>query len=158
MVILFLLSLVLVSFFRSNDPTYYYRASLEFVFTPKNTSIFGLAFCYPDLIKTGLFIGGFVASHLIFISLYKAVKDYTPRGVSFLLSYLISYIVNVIIVFGLDGVISLLKKTIEFNPFIQLLTSNFIGAILSCVIATTIYSIMCLLFKPKEKIQIKNIS
>lgn len=158
MILLFLLMLVFISFFRGNDPTYYYRASLEFIFTPKNTKIFGLSFSYPALLQTGLYIGGFIIAHIIFISLYKATKELMPKIVSFMLCYLIAYTINIIIVIGLDGIVNIMNKNIDFRSFIQVLTANFMGVIATCLIATIIYSFAALTLKPKEKIIIKSIS
>ncbi len=156
--LIFLFSLSVVSLLRGDEITFYFRASLEFIFTPKHINILGGSISYPTIGNLIFFIGGYLTSSLSFISLYRALKDYTPKFVAYLMSYLISLLLNTIIYTGGNGLVSIFKKDINFNQLIINLTSNFMSVILTCIISTIIYAIICTSLNKKDKILFKNIS
>ena len=158
MFFLFLLILSVASIFKSNESTYYYRASLEFVFTSENTNILGLSFSYPNLLKLGLFISAYYISQTIFIALIKSLKDAAPKFFSFLISYLISIIIYILIIVGLGNLINILINKINFNQMIINLTSYFIAAFVSCVITSILFLIISNNKKEKNIVIFKNIS
>ncbi len=155
---IFIISLMFISTFRSNDTTYYFRASLEFIFTPKSLKIGSLNIAYPDLIKTILFIGGYYISQTLFITLYNSLKDMAPKTIVYLINYLISYIINVIIYTGGLNLVLMINKEIEFNDLIINLTSGFLIALLTCVITTFIYLIINIFTKKNKNNILKTVS
>ncbi len=143
----FIVSLMFTSIFKSNESTYYFRASLEFVFTPKSILLGNIGIAYPEIPKLVLFLSSYYISQTIFINLYKALKETTPKIFAYLINYIIAYILNVLVYVGGINLLLMIDNKIAFNDFIVSLTSGFLGALATCIVTTIIYSLITLLIK-----------
>lgn len=155
--IIFLLLLSLASLFLTNETTFYYQASLEFIFTPKHIKILNFSIAYSKIIETTLFFTGFLISQLSFIELYRSLKKYTFNYLSFIISYIIALLLNVIIVAGGINLIKIFLKEIDFTGLIMSLTSNFLSVILSFVVVGIIYIFVALKLKKKETVLFRTV-
>ena len=148
--VIFLLGLTAVSLMKSNEASSYIRASIEFLFTPKNSCVGSVCFAYPNLITMGFSVLTFTLTHLIAIKLYNATKEICPATFSFGVCYFLSYIIDTIIYVGGSNSLNLLvKKSFNFVTVIRMLTAQFIGVLISGVVLIIVFAIV-------NKLQTKN--
>lgn len=150
--LLFLFIFSLSSMLKSNESTFYYRASLDFIFIPKNTTFLGIYFSYPDLLKLFFFLSGYYVSQRTIIALINSLKKYAPKTITYVISYLISIILFVLIFVGLNNLLLLLINETVFNKMIINLTSYFIASLLTCLVSSLLFFLINLVFKPKKNL------
>jgi len=148
--LIFLFILALSSLLKGDEQTFYYRASLDFVFLPKNTTALGISFAYPDFLKLTFFLAGYFVSQTTLVALINSLKDFAPKTISFVIGYLISIILYVLVFTGLNNLILVLANKLTFNEMIGNLTSYFIGSLLTCLISIIVFAIISPFIKTNQ--------
>ncbi len=134
-----------------NNSTENYNAIIQYVFAAEHFTIGSMDIFYPTM---GQFCGiliAFIATHLLYAAIYKAIHNYTNDYLAVGLALLISAIVDRVIFVPILLLENLLdgSNTLEF--LIKCLTSEFIVTILFVMIIIIIYVIITK-FKDKKKV------
>ena len=133
-----------------NQITSGYNAIVQYIFANNFKEFAWGTLFYPML---GQFLGvavAYLASHLLFVTIYSITKDYTIDYLAMGLGLFISYIVDRIIFIPLLLARGLIKGTNTFNYMIQILTSEFIAAIFMTIILIILYIIITNIKKSKN--------
>lgn len=133
-----------------NDVSMQYNATVQYLFANNIDKIFGMRVFYPTL---GQFFGvliSFVVSHLLYATVYNAIKNYTIDYLSVGLSVFIGYIIDRIIFVFLLFAEGLFKGNNTFNFVIKVLTTEFMAAIAASLIIIILYSIISAFSKNKR--------
>ena len=133
-----------------NEISMQYNAIVQYLFANNQGHILGIRVFYPTL---GQFFGvlvSFIISHLLFATVYNAVRHYTIDYLAVGLSLFIGYIIDRIIFIFLLFAKGLYKGNNTFDFVIKVLTTEFMGCILACVLLIILYAIISK-FKPKKR-------
>lgn len=135
----------------ANNATTSYNSVIQYVFANDFFTIGDMKIFFPTL---GQFFGtliAFIASHLLYASIYNAVHRFTVDYLAMGLSAFISAIIDRIIFTPLLLLENLLEGSNTFEFFIKCLTSEFIATIGFVIILIIIYIIMTHIKDAKEK-------
>lgn len=149
--ILFILGIMISSLFSANTLTSSYDSVVQYVFVNNVKLIGNLKLYYPTL---GQFFGtiiAYITSHLIFITIYNAIKSFAADYLSISLAIFISYILDRIIFMPIFYMNGLMNGSSTFDYFIKCLTSEFIFTILASLIFVIAYVIIDLIKKMFNK-------
>ena len=126
----------------ANELTSGYNSITQYVLAANFKEFSWGTIFYPVL---GQFIGivlAYLASHLLFATIYNITKSYTMDYLAMGLALFISYIVDRIIFVPILLSKGLLNESITFNYLIQILTSEFIAAVFMTILLIITYVII----------------
>ena len=136
---------------KSNEASNQYNIIVQYLLANNYIDTLGFRLFYPTL---GQFFGvviAYIVSHLLYSTVYNAIHsftvDYLANGLGIFIAYIIDRILFVFILFA-QG---LFKGDNTFGYVIQVLTSEFMFAILAAVIIIILYSIITNIGKKKAK-------
>jgi uncharacterized PurR-regulated membrane protein YhhQ (DUF165 family) len=149
--IVFMLLMLICIIPKANNATSGYNAVIQYIygnnfFTIGDTSIF-----YPMLGQFFSVVVAFLVSHLLYATIYNAIKNFTIEYLAVGLSIFISYILDRIIYMPILFAEGLMNGSNTFNYFIQCLTSEFMAAILCSLIIIVLYVIIISIKKAIKK-------
>ena len=147
---LFILIMMLSVIPTGNDISMQYNAIVQYLFANNQGHILGIRIFYPTL---GQFFGvlvSFIVSHLLYATVYNAVRNYTVDYLSVGLSLFIGYIIDRILFVFLLFAKGLYKGDNTFDFVIKVLTTEFMAAIVACLVIILLYSIISAFSKKKR--------
>lgn len=147
---LFILIMMLSVIPSGNDISMQYNAIVQYLFANNQGHILGMRIFYPTL---GQFFGvliSFIVSHLLYATVYNAVRNYTIDYLSVGLSLFIGYIIDRILFVFLLFAKGLHNGDNTFDFVIKVLTTEFMASIVACLIIIILYSIINAFSKKKR--------
>jgi len=152
MFVMFIVLIMFCAIFTANKATQGHDAMLQYVFVNDVTYIGKTALYYPTL---GQFFGvliSFLASHILFATIYNALKkvnvnEYLNVGLSVFIAYVVDRIIFIPLLYS-EG---LIKGANTFGYLIKCLTSEFIAAMLASVLIIIAFAIIVNLSKKYKK-------
>lgn len=137
---------------KSNNATSGYSAVIQYLYANDYFMLGETRIYYPPL---GQFFGvliSFIASHLVYATIYNAIHKLTVDYLAMGLSIFIGFIIDKIIFMPLLFLKNLLDEVNTFDFFMKCITSEFIGAILSSLVIIIIYVILTSIKDKKKKL------
>ncbi len=148
---LFFLMVMICLFPSSNNATTNYNSIVQYVFANNFFMIGDTHVFYPTLGQFCALLIAFLASHLLFASIYNAIKKYTVDYLAMGLGAFIAAIVDRIIFVPILLLENLLDGTNTFDFLVKSLTSEFISTILFIMIVIIAYIIITKIKEKKNK-------
>lgn len=149
--LIFMLLMMICVIPHPNNQTSSYNAVIQYLYTNDFFMIGDTRIFYPIL---GQFFGltiAFVVSHLLFATIYNAIKGFTLDYLAMGLSAFIASIIDRIIFMPLLFLENLIDGSNTFDYFIKCLTSEFIAAIISTIVIIVLYIIITSIKDNKKK-------
>lgn len=125
-----------------NEISMQYNAIVQFLFANNATTILGIRVFYPTL---GQFFGvlvAFIISHLLYATVYNAIRNYTVEYLSVGLSLFIGYIIDRIVFIFILFAKGLYDGSNTFDFVIKVLTTEFMACIVASVTLIILYVII----------------
>lgn len=136
---------------KANEASNQYSIILQYLLANNDVTVLGFKLFYPTLGQLLGVVVAYLVSHLLYSTVYNAIHnftvDYLANGLGIFIAYIIDRILFVFILFAKG----LTDGDNTFGFVIQVLTSEFMFAILAAVIMIILYSIISSIGKKKAK-------
>lgn len=151
--VMFIVLVMIAVMPHSNNITSDYNVVVQYIFVNNFLSIgeSGFSFFYPTIGQFLSIVVSFVISHLLYATIYNALKGFTIDYLAVGLSLFIGYILDRLIYVPILYAKGLMNGANTFEYFIQILTSEFIGAIVMSVAIIIVFAIISAIKKTVEK-------
>lgn len=141
--VVFLLLVMFALFPHSNTVTMGHNTVIQYLFANNSLALnSNFSIFYPTLGQFFAVLISFVVSHLLFATIYNAVKNYTIDYLAMGLGVFIAYIIDRILFTPILLAKGLSNGSNTFNFLIQSITSEFIAAIVMSILIVIVYAII----------------
>lgn len=147
----FILAVMILLIPTPNNQTTSFNAVIQYLFANDFVDMGSIRVFIP---LWGQFFGlviAYITSHILYATIYNAIKNYTVDYLAMGLSAFIGFIVDRIIFMPILFAENLLEKTNTFDYFVKCITSEFIGAIMTCLVVVILYMIITTIKNRKKE-------